>query len=173
MVSTRRTGLLQFAYTIMRGFRQAGMPDPGLPAVGSFEVWSREVRDLVYWLTKHDISECFGRNKAEDPRRQNDASLLAALFDQFSTGSFRAADVISVHKAVVDHQRQPHMFNAPTTSEKAVHDGLEEVLGARNVNAKLFGHWARRIKGAHLGRYVLETHHDSSSNTNSLSVTRK
>lgn len=173
MVTTRRTELLQFAYTIMRGFRHAGMPDPGLPAVGSFEVWSREVRDLVYWLTKFDVSEYFGRNKAEDPRRQNDTSLLAALFDHFGMASFRAADAVSVHKAVVDHQRTPHMFNAPTASGKAVHDGLEEVLGGRNVNAKLFGHWARRIKGAHLGRYVLETHHDLSSNTNSISVTRK
>jgi hypothetical protein len=165
--------LLQLAYIAMRGFRQAGMPDPGLPAVGSFEAWSRDVRDLVYWLTQFDIGDCFHRNKAEDPRRQNDGFLLAALFDHFGTNDFRAAEVIRVHKAVVDHQRASYMHNAPSHSEKAIYDALEEVLGARNVNAKLFGHWARRMKGAHLGRHVLETHHDAASNTNTISVKRK
>jgi putative DNA primase/helicase len=74
-----RTALLTAAFLAMQAFRIAGMPQHGLPAVGSFEDWSRRVRDLVYWLTGVDVSEGFRRNKAEDPRRQGDASLLAAL----------------------------------------------------------------------------------------------
>jgi hypothetical protein len=65
------------------------------------------------------------------------------------------------------------MHNAPSNSEKAIYDALEEVLGARNVNSKLFGHWARHLKDAHLGRFVLNTHHDAASNTNTISVKRK
>ena len=53
--------------------------------MGSFDEWSRKVRDLVYWLTGYDVSEGFRRNKAEDPRRQGDAALLAALYQHFGT----------------------------------------------------------------------------------------
>jgi hypothetical protein len=45
-------------------------------------------------------------------------------------------------------------------------------LGSRDVNPKLFGYWARRIKGAHLGGFILETHHDPAANANVLVVRR-
>jgi hypothetical protein len=48
VVQARRTEFLMHAFTIMRAYRLAGMPDSGLPAVGSFDAWSRRVRDLVY-----------------------------------------------------------------------------------------------------------------------------
>ena len=70
VVQARRTELLMHAFTIMRAYRLAGMPESGLPAVGSFDAWCSRVRDLVYWLKGHDISEVFRRNKAEDPRRK-------------------------------------------------------------------------------------------------------
>jgi hypothetical protein len=174
LVVERRLQLLRCAYIAMRGFRQAGMPSGGLPAVGSFEVWSREVRDLVYWLTGYDVSECFRRNKAEDPRRQNDASLLAALDGHFGTTPFRAAEVILVYQAVADHRRTPNMQAALKPSELLVHDTLDDVLGSRGVNAKFFGFWARRVKGAHhQGGFVLETHHDAATNSNTITVSRK
>src|SRR5262245_24321151 len=74
MVQRRRTDLLGAAYTIMRAYRLAGMPTQGLPAAGSFEAWSRRVRDLVHWLTGQDVAEGFRRNKVEDPRRQGDGA---------------------------------------------------------------------------------------------------
>jgi putative DNA primase/helicase len=83
MVQQNRTALLQAAYTIMRAFRLAGMPSQGLPAVGSFDEWSRHIRDLVYWVTDYDVSRVFHQNKTEDPRRQSDAALLAALHQHF------------------------------------------------------------------------------------------
>lgn len=58
---------MEAAFSIMRAFRQAGMPQyPNLPAIGSFKDWSRKVRDLVYWLTDCDVSEGLHLNKAED-----------------------------------------------------------------------------------------------------------
>ena len=86
LMQRRRTDFLQAAFIAMRAFRLAGMPRQGLPAVGSFDEWSRRVRDLVYWLTGYDVSEGFRRNKTEDPRRQADAALLAALFGNLITG---------------------------------------------------------------------------------------
>ena len=55
------------AFIAMRAFRLAGMPRQGLPAVGSFDDWSRKVRDLVYWLTGYDVSEAFPPEQSRGP----------------------------------------------------------------------------------------------------------
>jgi hypothetical protein len=170
LIKRRRQHYLQVAFSMMRAFRLAGMPTQNLPAVGSFDEWSCKVRDLVYWLTDYDVSEGFRRNKAEDPRRQGDTTLLAALHQHFGTTPFKAADPIIVHKRVTDQRRMQHL-PAPSTSEQALHEALEDVLG-REVNAKLFGYCARRLKGAHNGGFILETHHNSATNSNDITVRR-
>ena len=164
LIQRNRTQLLQAAFTAMRAFRLAGMPSQGLPAVGSFDDWSRRVRDLVYWLTLYDVSEAFRRNKAEDPRRQADASLLATLHQHFGTAPIKSADVIAVHDRVAAS------YGTSMPSERALHDALDDVLGSRGVNAKLFGYWARRVKGAHNGGFILEAQHDPARNANIITV---
>ena len=166
VIQRNRTRLLQAAFTAMRAFRLAGMPSQGLPAVGSFDDWSPRVRDLVYWLTLYDVSEVFRRNKAEDQRRQADASLLAALHQHFGTKPFKGAEVIAVHEKVAGP------FSSVSLAERALHDALDDVLGSRRVNAKLFGYCARRLNGAHNGGFVLETKHDPSANANVITVRR-
>jgi hypothetical protein len=167
LIERDRTRYLRDAFIAMRAFRLAGMPSQGLPAIGSFDEWSRRVRDLVYWLTKYDVSEAFRKNKLEDPRRQGDACLLAALYQQFGTAPFRAADPIDVHKRVADAR---YGSVTPTPSERELHEALEDVLGNRKVDAKLFGYWARRIKGAHVGGLILETKHDPATNANLITI---
>jgi hypothetical protein len=174
-VRRRRAVLLQAAYTAMRAFRLAGMPRQGLAGVGSFDDWSRRVRDLVYWLTDYDVSEAFRRNKEEDPRRQGDAAVLAALHQHFGAKPFKAADAIAVHKRVVEERRSPYaalILPATTPTERAVHEALESVLGSRDVNPKLFGYWARRVKGARIGGFLLELHHNPTTNANDIMVAR-
>jgi hypothetical protein len=165
LAQRHRTDLLMAAFTAMRAFRQAGMPRQKLPAVGSFDEWSRKVRDLIYWMTGCDVSEAFHQNKVEDPRRQGDACLLAALHQHFGAKPFKAADPIAVHERVCSSL-------TPTATEKALHEALEDVLGSRAVNAKLFGYWARRVKGAHNGGFILETHHNPATNANDITVRR-
>jgi putative DNA primase/helicase len=172
IIQRRRTDFLMAAFIAMQAFRLAGMPRQGLPAVGSFDDWSSRVRDLVYWLTAYDVSEAFRRNKAEDPRRQGDASLLAALHQHFGAKPFKAADPITVHKRVVDQRRSSMALPAPTQTEQALHEAIEDVLGSRDANAKLFGYWARRVKGARLGGFILETNHNPATNANDLRVQR-
>jgi hypothetical protein len=161
-----RTRYLRDAFIAMRAFRLAGMPSQGLPAIGSFDEWSRRVRDLVYWLTEYDVSEAFRQNKVEDPRRQTDACLLAALYQQFGTTPFKAADPVDVHKRVAGL----HSSLSATPSERALHEALEDVLGNRKVDARLFGYWARRVKGAHVGGLILETKHDPTTNANLITI---
>jgi hypothetical protein len=172
VIGRRRPDFLRAAFIIMRAFRQAGMPSQGLPAVGSFDEWSRKVRDLVHWVRGFDISDAFRRNKDEDPRRQGDASLLAALFDHFGNTQFKSSEVNTIYERVADHRRSPLTRPAPPATEQALHAALDDVLGSRNVNAKLFGYWARRVKGARLGAFVLSTQHDTATNANTITVQR-
>jgi hypothetical protein len=170
MVQENRTALLQAAYAIMRAFRQAGMPSQGLPAVGSFGEWSRHVRDLVYWVTGYDVSQVFRQNKMEDPHRQNDAALLAALHQQFGAAPFTAAKVDAVHKKVLVYKRTPYITQgAPAPTELALHEALDASLGP-NANAKLFGYCVRRLKGAYNGGFILETQRDPITKTNNITV---
>ena len=162
LIQNRRPYFLQAAFIAMRAFRLAGMPSQGLPAVGSFGDWSRRVRDLVYWLTDYDVSEGFRRNKAEDPRRQGDAALLAALHQHFGAKRFKGADVIAVHEK----------RDSWTVTEGALRDALNDVFDKRGVNAKLFGYFARRLNGAHNGGFILETHHNPATNANDITVRR-
>jgi hypothetical protein len=176
-VQQHRKELLQAAFSMMRAFRQAGMPQySNLPAVGSFKEWSRKVRDLVYWFTDCDVSEGFHLNKAEDPHRQNDASLLEALYDCFfdkdkaahgcffdkdkarRSKEFKSADVMAVYENL-----QPPYSNR-TQSQRALCNALNEVLGDWKVNSKNFDYWARRANGARCGDFVLEARHDKNTN---------
>jgi putative DNA primase/helicase len=165
LIHTRRPHFLQAAFIAMRAFRLAGMPSQGLPAVGSFGDWSRRVRDLVYWLTDYDVSEGFRRNKAEDPRRQGDAALLAGLYGHFGRKRFKSADVIAVHEKVGNRHGVSW-----TTEEGALRDALNDVFDKRGVNAKLFGYFARRLNGAHNGGFILEIHHNPTTNANEMTV---
>jgi hypothetical protein len=169
-VQRRRTDFLRAAFIAMRAFRLAGMPKQGLPAVGSFDEWSRKVRDLVYWLTGYDVSEGFRRNKADDPRRQGDAALLAALHGHFGANAFKAADAIAIYRRVTDHRRSPLSLPTPTPTEHAVHEVLEDVLGSRDITAKIFGYWARRVKGSRTGGFMLETHQNPTTNANDITI---
>jgi hypothetical protein len=169
VVQRGREDLLRGAFTIMRAFRLAGMPTSNLPAVGSFDDWSRRVRDLVYWLTDYDVGETFRQNKAEDPRRQDDAALVAALHDNYGGNSFKSADVFDVYSKVSNSKR-PNSLVTVTQTELALYDALERVLGSKRVDAKHFGYWARRVNGAHLGGYMLETKHDDASNANVITI---
>lgn len=168
-IQRHRIALLGAAFTIMRAFRLEGMPSQGLPAVGSFDEWATRVRDLVYWLTNYDVSVVFRQNKAEDPRRQADAALLAALHQHFGATPFKAAEATAVHKKVEDARRSTASIQL-TASEQALHDALDDALGSKGVNPKLFGYCARRLKGAHNGGFILEVEHDPATNSNLITI---
>jgi hypothetical protein len=51
-----------------------------------------------------------------------------------------------------------------------MYEALEDVLGAKDVTAKLLGYWARRMKGSRTGGYTLETQRNTSTHANDLIV---
>jgi hypothetical protein len=63
------------ALTILRAYAVAGRPAPGKP-LGSFEDWSRLVRDALCWLGEADPCETIDTTRSDDPERAQLASLL-------------------------------------------------------------------------------------------------
>jgi len=173
-IQRKRPQLLRAAYAAMRAYRLAGMPSNGLPAVGSFDVWSRKVRDLVYWLTAVDLADAFRRNRDEDPRRQDDAALLAALHDVFNgVTHFNSSGVVDRYTQVAELKRCKGTAVGLGSAANALHDALDSVFGNRGgVSAKSFGYWARRMKGAHTGGFVLEAQLDPHTKVQSFWVRR-
>jgi hypothetical protein len=106
-VAKHRDALLSDYYTIMRAYRLAGMPRSGLPAVGSFYEWERKVRDLVFWLTGHDLSGDFQKNKMEDTELQLDAALLSALREFSSDQWFKASEIDAALKRAAGSRNYP------------------------------------------------------------------
>jgi putative DNA primase/helicase len=186
-VMQHRDALLTEAYTIMRAWRLAGMPQSGLSAVGSFPEWEHKVRDLLFWLTGYDLTEEFEKNKKDDPHRQNDAALLAALYTHFGANWFKAAEVEAALKAAATRRREgtchssPVFTSVPTpaalvarmAAEEAVLEAAEQVFGSRPVNAKTLGHWARGLENAFVDVFVLRRQFDSHNKTNFLKVERQ
>jgi hypothetical protein len=104
-VMEHRDALLSDYYTIMRAYRHVGMPRSGLPAVGSFSEWERKVRDLIFWLTGHDLSGDFKKNKLDDPEQQEDAALLSALRHFSGERWFKASEIDAALKRATEYRR--------------------------------------------------------------------
>jgi putative DNA primase/helicase len=170
IVRQHRPELLQAAFTIMRAHRLAA-PSQNLPGIGSFELWARRVRDPIEWLFGYDISNGFQQNKEEDPRRQEDAALLAALYNNYGTAAFRSADVHAIYSKVSNFKRLPYVTK-PTQVEEELHAAIEGAIGAKDITAKRIGQWAKRVDGAFIENYKLDVRMNRASNSNELRVTR-
>jgi hypothetical protein len=70
----------------------------------------------------------------------------------------------------VEDARRSQGCIQPTPTEQALHDALDDALGSKGVNPKLFGYWARRLKRAHNGGFILEIEHDRATNSNLITV---
>jgi hypothetical protein len=173
-VINNRDALLSDAYTIMRTYRRKRRPPRGLPAVGSFPEWERNVRDLVFWLSGYDLSEEFDKNKQDDPHRQNDAALLAALHTYFGVKWFKGAEVEAALRRAADRRRfgAPGFATAtaPPAGEDPMLEAAEQVFGSKPINAKLLGYWAKRIENAFVEGFVLRRQTDPHSKSNQIKV---
>lgn len=86
MVAADRGRYIAAALTIVRAYVVAGCPEP-LPALASFEAWSKLVRSALVWLGRADPLDTMSRAREEDPV----TSSLTVLFGEW----YRAADGIA------------------------------------------------------------------------------
>ena len=89
--------LLLDLITIVRGYHTAGCPASDIPALGSFENWSRMVADCVYWITGVDFIPRPALSSIAEQKRDSAALFLEALKVIFSVGmSFRVDQILDV-----------------------------------------------------------------------------
>lgn len=140
-VRANRAKLVAAGLTIVRAYLNAGVPDVGLSALGSFEQWSRLVRAPLVWLGEVDplLSQTPLRT---DGTVTSWGTFLTVANVIWAQGSFTAKDI---HAAVAQSARRPGVSNEVYTAFEAV---VEEMLGdrltVRNISL-MMRRWTNRI----------------------------
>ena len=150
------------ALTIMRAYQVAGAPPQAGRPYGSFEQWTRIVRDPLLWLGFSDIiaSNDEARDTDPDPdriRRFTDGWALAGL-----SGSFTAKDLID--EVTGDAAVAALPASSPTAATaraaaqtrcRALRDVMLEVAedakGKYQVSPDRLGHWFKRVRDRQVG----------------------
>lgn len=145
-----RPRLLTAALTILRAYCNAGMPRHNLPAFGSFEGWSRLVREAVVWLGLPD--PCETRSKLAE-QSDTTADALGQLIAAWSGADSDAKGIV-----VSDLLTKLYPRDIPPRDEASVamRAALENLVGCppgrtpspRQVGAKL-RFYRRRVVGGH------------------------
>lgn len=150
-IKQHRGSLLTAAITILRGYCVVGMPRQSLTAFGSFEGWSRLVREAIVWAGEPD--PCLTRVKlaeSADTSRETLHQLIAA---------WQGYDVLGQGIVVSDmvNRLYAREFAPQDEASVAMRAALENLVGcgpgrnpnARQVAAKLRG-YRRRVHGGWL-----------------------
>ncbi|MBV9859873.1 MAG: hypothetical protein JO038_07215 [Alphaproteobacteria bacterium] len=141
-----RAEYLVAALTVLRAYDLAGRPQQTSP-LGSFEAWSRWVRDALVWLGESDPCATMERARENDHRLQT----LAAVLHEWHAALGSAAVTT---KQVIDKATDRYaLAGAADLNERGfLHPEFREALlvvagdgGA--INSKRLGHWISRHKG--------------------------
>jgi hypothetical protein len=126
------------ALTALRAFVVAGAPEQTKP-LGSFEEWSRLVRDALIWLGEPDPVDTMERVREQDPQR----AALAAVLEQWNAivGTKRASA-----KELIDYATDSDPMNTSPDRRRFRHSEFREALlavagDAGNINSRRLGIW--------------------------------
>ncbi len=159
-ITQQRGRLLAAAFTILRAYCNAGMPRQDLMSFGSFEGWSRLVREAIVWAGQPD--PC--RTRAELAERSDTtADALGQLI-----AAWRAYDALEqgiVVSTLLSRLYQRELAPRDDASV-AMRAALENIVGSpagkpptpRQVGAKLKFFRRRVIGGSYLDSQASEYH---------------
>ncbi len=153
-VAHQHPRLVAAALTILRGYMQAGSPDQGLTPWGSFEGWSRLVREALVWVGMTDPAKA--RQQLQEGA---DAEVVALrvvfehwrLLDHTGTGVTAARILETVNS--VDPQEQSDPLSA-------VREALAELAPTafgKQASAKSLGKRLKHFKGRIVGGKALDS----------------
>lgn len=153
-IARHRAELVTAALTILRAYHVAGRPDQHLPAWGGFDEWSAMIRSTLVWLGDADCCKSRQYVTADDPEREQTASVLAAWVEAFGDSAVTIADVVSRCEA------DPGLRSAVQVAagKDGKPDGLR--LGGwcrRNAGRIVGGRRILKSKGGKHGAWRLET----------------
>src|SRR4051794_18002718 len=93
MIKRDRTTFVRAALTILRAYITAGKPKQERKPLGSYEEWSRLVRDALIWLGQPDPVATMEKVRNEDPKLQTLGEVLNQWFAVAKAESFEEVTV--------------------------------------------------------------------------------
>lgn len=133
-ITTHRGRLAPAALTILKAFKLADPPSQAKP-LGSFEQWSRMVREALIWVDMPDPCATTDDANEVEPETQALAGVLEAWTGAYGNQSQTAPDVAAAE------------FRAPE-----LHAALAVAMGGpREIDARAVGYFLRRWKGVVVG----------------------
>jgi putative DNA primase/helicase len=143
--------LLQYLFTILKGYQQAGSPDRDQTLLGRFEDWTGRVCGPIRWLGYPDPLDSQERLRQLDPEADRVGCLMEAWWDFLGTGWYTAGDII---KAVDD----PPDGNKQKTEREAMKTALRDVApeGRDSYSSRLLGWYLMHHEGRIVEEFRLE-----------------
>lgn len=125
------------ALTVVRAYVVAGCPNT-LPALASFEDWSRLVRSALVWLGKADPVDTMNAARADDPTTSALTMLFTSWHDAVQSSARTAAEIVNAASAEMMGQM----------SHPELREALLEVAEDRRggVSTKALGKYLARYK---------------------------
>ena len=152
-VSSERPRLLVAALTALRGWYAAGEPDMGLPTYGSYEAWSRVIRNTLVWAGHADPAETQHKLMQGDegePDRES-ARLLIRGLDHMVRQCGRPL----ITREIIEQ------LGRDKDSHTHMRDAIAHIKSgdSRTMSPRLLGYYLRSYRGRVIdGRKIDHTH---------------
>lgn len=160
-VRSQRGDYVMSCITILQAYAQAD-ERVDVPPFGSFEQWSRMVREPLIWLGMPDPCASLRHLEDEDPERAALRAMLGAVGAVFGGDEWNVGDLF----AAADQRRQADLVAGRVVTADArvaLEVALRQVCERNGeLNARACGKWlgrvARRVIGGHRFVKVRESH---------------
>ncbi len=136
------------ALTILRAYHVAGLP-PMTKPLGSYETWSRLVRDALVWLGEADPCETMEKARAADPKLESLTAVAQQWARVIGVKRVTAKEIIAAANGPVADLGYDGRNSAETEDFR---EALLAVAGEGSaVNARRLGKWLARNQGRVVG----------------------
>jgi putative DNA primase/helicase len=152
------------ALTIARAYFASG-ERVKCPPLGSYEGWSRFIREPLIWLGEEDPVASMEQARRDDPNRD----VLHRLFEQWisllgTERSYKVTEIIQVaeEKRSLDGMK----FDLVNPEFHAVLVERASTPRGNEIDARKLGHWLKSIKGRIIGRHRIVISEESERHGN-------
>ena len=140
-----RPRLLGAALTLVAAYLRAGRPDVGTTPVGSFEQWSRTVRDAVVWAGGSDAADLLA-NRIDGADPDADAHITLLLAFRRHNGGLTAGEAISLAYHEEKDEKDRGLSGDVVEADLDLREAVELVCG-RDPNARSLGKRLSALRG--------------------------
>jgi hypothetical protein len=135
--------------TILHAYECAGRPGVGLPALGSFEEWSRRVRNAMVWVGIEDPVKSLAQNKGGNET----LSCLGELLNAWH--GYLGLQAVTAREVIMDCEKS-FGYNADKDRLSAAISEVAFVRG-NQLDGRTLGTYLRQNQGRIVGNLKFET----------------